>query len=122
MSERGWMTVENTIKICRSPGDVFGFLTDITKETGRNPRTRRVEKLTPGPIGLGTRFGAEWIKGNPAIAGYVRSGRPMAWAAIARSRCLDAKDVGRISPAEQGSRVMVRIKLRPRGCSPCCCR
>ena len=69
----------------------------------------------PGPIGLGTRLGAEWIKGNPAIAGYVRSGRPAAWAAIARSRRLDAKGAGRISPAEQGSGVMVRTRLRPRG-------
>lgn len=119
MSERGWVTVENAIEICRSPEDVFDYLTDITKEAGWNLRTRRVEKLTPGPIGLGTRFGAEWIKGNPAIVGYVRFERPMAWAAIARSRRLDAKGEGRISPTEQGSRVMVRTNSGPRGC---CCR
>ena len=80
------MTAGNVIKICRWPGDVFGYLTGIIKEAGRNPRTRRVEKLAPGPIGFGARFGAEWIKGDPAIAGYVRSGRPVAWAAIARFR------------------------------------
>ena len=68
MSERGWVTVENAIEICRSPEDVFDYPTGITTEVEWNPRTRRVEKLTPGPIGLGTRFGAEWIKGNPAIA------------------------------------------------------
>ena len=115
MSERGWVTVENAIEICRSAEDVFDYLTDITKEAEWNPRTRRVEKLTPGPIGLGTRFGAEWIKGNPAIVEYVRFERPMAWASIARSRRLDAKGEGRIPPAEQGSRVVVRTKLRPKG-------
>jgi hypothetical protein len=88
VSERGWVTVENAIEICRSPEDVFDYLTDITKEVEWNPRTRRVEKLTPGPIGLGTRFGAEWIKGNPAVVEYVRFERPMAWASVARSRRL----------------------------------
>jgi Polyketide cyclase / dehydrase and lipid transport len=115
VSERGWVTVENAIEICRLPEDVFDYLTDITKEVGWNPRTKRVEKLTPGPIGLGTRFGAEWIKGNPAAVEYVRFERPVAWASIARSRRLDTKGEGRISPAEQGSRVMVRTRLRPKG-------
>jgi hypothetical protein len=115
VSERGWVIVVNAIEICRSPEDVFGYLTDITKEVKWNPRTRRAEKLTPGPIGLGTRFGAEWIKGSPAIAGYVGFERPMAWASIARSRRLDAKGEGWISPTEQGSRVVVRTKLRPKG-------
>jgi Polyketide cyclase / dehydrase and lipid transport len=115
VSERGWVTVENAIEIWRSPEDVFDYLTDITKEAAWNPRTRRVEKLTPGPIGLGTRFGAEWIKGNPAIVEYVGFERPMTWASIARSRRLDAKGEGWISPTEQGSRVVVRTKLRPKG-------
>jgi Polyketide cyclase / dehydrase and lipid transport len=115
VSERGWVTVENAIEICRSPEDVFDYLTDITKEAGWNPRTRRAEKLTPGPIGLGTRFGAEWIKSNPAIAGYVGFERPMTWASIARSRRLNATGEGRISPTEQGSRVIVRTKLQPKG-------
>ena len=78
MSERGWVTVENATEICRSPEDVFDYLTDITKEAEWNPRTRRAEKLTPGPIGLGTRFGAEWVKGNPAIVEYAGFERPMA--------------------------------------------
>ena len=115
MSERGWVTVENAIEIARSPEDVFDYLTDITKEVEWNPRTRRAEKLTPGLIGLGTRFGTEWIKGNPTTVEYVRFERPTAWASIARSRRLDAKGEGRISPTEQGSRVVLRIELRPKG-------
>ena len=123
VSEHGWVTVENAIEILRSSENVFDHLTDITKEVEWNPRTRRVEKLTPAPIGLGTRFSAEWIKGNPTIVEYVRFERPTAWASIARSRRLDAEGEGRISPTEQGSRVVVRTKLRPKAaCSPFCCR
>jgi hypothetical protein len=79
VSERGWVTVENAVEIARSPEDAFDYLTDITNGAEWNPRTRRVEKLTPGPIGPGTRFGAEWIKGNPTIVEYVRFERPTAW-------------------------------------------
>jgi uncharacterized protein YndB with AHSA1/START domain len=65
------VTVEVTVEIGRSPEDAFDYLTDVTNEAEWNPRTRRVEKLTEGPIGSGTRFGAEWIKGNPMVVEYV---------------------------------------------------
>ena len=115
MSERGWVSVENAVKIARPPEDVFDYLTDITKEFEWNPRTRRVEKLTPGEIGAGTRFDAEWIKGNPTIVEYVLFERPTAWASIARSRRLDVRAEGRVSPTERGSNVVIRTELRPKG-------
>jgi uncharacterized protein YndB with AHSA1/START domain len=62
--ERAWVSIENAVEIARPPEDVFDYLTDITKEFEWNPRTRRVEKLTPGEIRAGTRFDAEWIKGT----------------------------------------------------------
>lgn len=115
MSERGWVSIENAIEIARSPEDVFDYLTDIAKEIEWNPRTRRVEKLTRGAIGLGTRFGAEWIRGNPAIVEYITFERPTAWRSLARSRRLDARGEGRISPTERGSRIVIRTELRPKG-------
>lgn len=115
MSERGWVTVENTVEIVRSPADVFDYLTDITNEVDWNPKTRHVVKLTSGPISPGTRFGAEWIKGNPVIVEYVRFERPTAWTSVARSRRLDARGEGRIEPIGRGSRVTVTIELRPKG-------
>jgi len=121
VSERGWVTVENAIEIWRSPDDVFDYMADITKEAEWDPRTRRVEKLTPGPIGLGTRFGAEWIKGNPAIPEYVGFERrwlgrpslvPGAWMRRARGGSRRrSKTPGSWSEPNSG----------PRGCSPCCC-
>jgi hypothetical protein len=46
--------VENAVDIRRSPEEVFDYCTDIMREPEWNPRTRRVQKLTEGPIGLGT--------------------------------------------------------------------
>jgi len=91
VSERGWVSIENAVEIARPPGDVFEHLTDITKQLEWSPRTRRVEKLTSGPIGPGIRFGAEWIQGNHAIVEYVTFERSTAWTSIARSRRLDAR-------------------------------
>jgi uncharacterized protein YndB with AHSA1/START domain len=115
VNERGWVSIENAIEISRPPEDVFDYLTDVTKEVEWNPRTRRVEKLTSDPIGPGTRFGAGWIKGNPTIIEYVTFERPTAWASVARSRLLDVKGEGQISPTEHGSRVVIKTELRPKG-------
>jgi hypothetical protein len=113
--ERGWVSIENAMEISRAPEDAFDYLTDINREFEWNPRTRRAEKLTSGPIGLGTRFSAEWIKGNPTIIEYVTFERPTMWRSVARSRRLDAKAEGRISPATDGSRVVIRTELWPKG-------
>jgi hypothetical protein len=112
---RGWVTVENEVEIRRRPEDVFDYLTDISREVEWNPRTRRVEKLTSGPIGLGTRFGAEWIKGNPTVVEYVRFEPPSAWLSVARSRRLDVRGEGSVSPTDQGAHVTIRTQLRPKG-------
>ena len=115
MSKRGSVIVENAVEIARPPEDVFDYLTDITKEFEWNPRTRRAEKLTAGEIGAGTRFDAEWIKGNPTIVEYVAFERPSAWSSVARSRRLDVRAQGRISATEGGSRLVIRTELRPKG-------
>jgi uncharacterized protein YndB with AHSA1/START domain len=107
--------VENTVDIRRSPEEVFDYCTDILREPEWNPRTRRVEKLTQGPVGLGTRFEGEWIKGNPMVIEYVRFERPTQWATTGRSTRLDAKSEGRVSATQDGAHLTVRMELRPRG-------
>jgi Polyketide cyclase / dehydrase and lipid transport len=115
VSERGWVPVQNEIEIARSPETVFDYLTDITREVEWNPRTKRVEKLTPGPVGVGSRFGAEWIKGNPMVIEYTALERPIGWTSRARSRLLDVKGEGRVSATDRGSRVVIRTEIRPKG-------
>jgi hypothetical protein len=46
--------VENRIAIAAPAGTVFDSVTDVRRELERNPQLR-AEKLTPGPIGPGTR-------------------------------------------------------------------
>jgi uncharacterized protein YndB with AHSA1/START domain len=82
--------IENAVEIRRPPEDVFDYCTDLGREPEWNPRTRRIEKLTGGPIGLGTRYEGEWVKGDPMTIEFVRFERPTVWASVGRSRRLVA--------------------------------
>jgi Polyketide cyclase / dehydrase and lipid transport len=103
------------VGIRRSASDVFDYCTDMAREPEWNPRTRSVEKLTEGPVGLGTRYRAEWMQGDPMVVEYVRFDRPSAWAGVGRSHRLTTKSEGRVSPTEDGVRLLIRMELLPRG-------
>jgi Polyketide cyclase / dehydrase and lipid transport len=111
----GLAVVENAIDIARSPGDVFDYCTDLTREPEWNPKAKRVEKVTDGPIGLGTRYEAEFLKGNPMTIELVRFERPVAWETVGRSRRVDAVGEGLVSATEEGARLLMRMELRPKG-------
>ena len=51
--------VEGSIVINRPADDVFDFVADQRNEPRYNPQMRRAEKITEGPIGVGTLFRAE---------------------------------------------------------------
>lgn len=107
--------VENVIDIARSPEDVFDYCVDLAREPEWNPKAKRVEKITDGPIDLGTRFEGEFLKGNPMTIEYVRFERPVAWETSGHSRRMDAKGKGRISATAHGARLMMRMELSPKG-------
>jgi uncharacterized protein YndB with AHSA1/START domain len=48
--------VEGDITIERPPEEVFDFVADESNEPKYNPRMTRANKVTDGPIGVGTRF------------------------------------------------------------------
>ncbi len=91
---RGLVVVENAVEIARSPEDVFDYCVDLTREPEWNPKAKRVEKVTDGPIGLGTRYEAEFLKGSPMTIELVRFDRPLEWKSVGRSSRLDARAKG----------------------------
>ena len=106
--------VENEVEIRGSPEEVFDYTTDLTREHEWNPKTRRVEKLTDGPIDAGTRFEATFLKGDPMTIEVVRFERPRVWESVGRSRRLEATTQGRVTAAQDGARLVMRMELRPR--------
>jgi uncharacterized protein YndB with AHSA1/START domain len=107
--------VECAVDIARSPEDVFDYVSDISREFEWNPRTKRVVKLTDGPVGAGTRWQAEWVAGEPMLIDYVAFDRPTSWRSIGRSRGLVVASDGRVEAAGDGSRLTFRIELEPHG-------
>lgn len=60
---------ESTEWIARAPEEVFGFLTDTANAPRVVPSVVRVEKLTDGPVGAGTRYReTRLMKGKEAQA------------------------------------------------------
>jgi hypothetical protein len=74
-----------------------------------------VRKVTAGPVGLGTSYESEWIKGSPMVIDYVRFERPTAWATVGRSSRLNANSEGRVTATEGGARLVIRMELQPQG-------
>lgn len=71
--------IENTIEIARTPEAVFDYLADQGNEIHWNPDCVSMQKLTPGPVGVGTRFRAKW-KQSPFIeTECTRFDRPRSW-------------------------------------------
>jgi uncharacterized membrane protein len=112
---RGVAVVENVIEIARAPEDLFDYWVDLEREPEWNPKAKRVTKVTEGPIGVGTRFEAEYLKGDAMTIEYVRVERPVAWETVGHSPRMEVKSEGRSTATERGTRLVMRMELSPKG-------
>ncbi|HEY8867893.1 MAG TPA: SRPBCC family protein [Candidatus Limnocylindrales bacterium] len=88
---------------------------DLCNEREWNPDLKSVEKLTDGPVGVGTRYRAEWGSGGLNTVECTRWDRPGFWEHVADSKNLQFGFQGRVTPTAAGSRLVIRMELRPRG-------
>ncbi len=100
--------------IKRPPEEDFDYCSDLTREPEWNPKMKRVTKLTAGPEGVGTRYEAEF-PGDSMVVECVHFERPVAWSTIGVSRRLEVSFEGRVSSAENGAHLVMRMALQPRG-------
>lgn len=115
---RGVVRIAGEIVIERPIDEVFDFVADERNEPDYNPRMLRAEKISPGPVGLGTRFQAETATMRRAagmtieITGYERPSR------LTSSTHLAAMDIhGTLAfePVARGTRMRWRWELEPHG-------
>ncbi len=71
--------IVNEVVIDCSTEVVFDHLSDPRNELDWNPKVRLMEKLTDGPIGVGTRFRAKWTKSPVIELEITRYERPRGW-------------------------------------------
>ncbi|HSR24533.1 MAG TPA: SRPBCC family protein [Candidatus Eisenbacteria bacterium] len=112
------MLIEGEIVIDRPVEEVFDFVADERNEPQYNPGMTRAEKITPGPIGEGTRFAAEMVgMGRVAemtieFTGYER---PRRLTSATHMSAMDVYGGLLFEPVPGGTRMRWRWELRPRG-------
>ena len=112
------MRGEGEIVIGRPLEEVFDFAADQTNEPRYNPRMIRAEKVTSGPVGVGTRFRSTMTgRGRAAemtgeITEFERPRR------VASTWCVPGMDIGYVllfDSVSQGTRMRWIWELEPRG-------
>jgi hypothetical protein len=101
--------------IDRSPEEVFEFCSDLRSELWWNPKVRYVEKLTDGPVGVGTRYQARWANSGRTTVEVVVFDRPRSWETRARARGMGIRFQGTVTNAGPGARYIADLELHPRG-------
>jgi hypothetical protein len=80
-----------------------------------NPKVKYVEKLTHGPVGVGTRYRARWANSGPATVEVVQFDRPRRWETTAKARGMVVRFQGTVTDAAPGARYTADLELLPRG-------
>jgi len=106
--------IENSVQIDRSPEAVFDYLVDLCNELKWNPDAQSMERLTDGPIGVGTKFLAKWKQSKLIEVECIRFERPHRWAYSNGGPLSVVFDVT-ITPQGTGSLLASRFEVRPHG-------
>ena len=106
-------SIETVIR--RSPEDVFDFCCDLRSELQWNPKAKYVEKLTDGPVGVGTRYRARWSNSGPTAVEVVRFHRPRSWETHAEAGGMGVRFRGTVADAGPGARYTAYLELHPKG-------
>ena len=111
--------ITGQIEIARPIEEVFDFVADETNEPGYNTDMVRCEKVTPGPIGVGTRYEAEMKSTGPAamtveVTGYERPNRLESSAHIQGT--LDIRGAMTFETTAGGTLMSWEWEVEPHGC------
>ena len=99
--------------IHRPPAEVFEFCSDLRSELQWNPKVKYIEKLTDGPVGVGTRYRARWANSGPTAVEVVAFDRPHSWETNATARGMSIRFQGTVTDAGPGPRYRADLELHP---------
>jgi hypothetical protein len=109
------VVILNQVLVTSPPEELFDYCVDLRNELEWNPAARSMEKLTDGPIGVGTKFLARW-KGAPSAIEVecLEFDRPRRWVHD-NGGPVAVTFTGTVEPVEGGALLRVRFDARPSG-------
>jgi deazaflavin-dependent oxidoreductase (nitroreductase family) len=110
--------IEGEVLIRRPVEEVFDFVADERTEPTYNRNMVAAEKLTEGPIGVGTRFRATIRAGRrplPMDVEYTDFTRPHLIASTTRTAVADFRGTLTFTPTSSGTRLRWSWQSRPKG-------
>jgi Polyketide cyclase / dehydrase and lipid transport len=111
----GALSYSTQTVVRRSPEDVFDYCSDLRSELRWNPQVKDIEKVTDGPVGVGTRYRAQWSGSGPTTVEVVAFDRPRSWETATRARGMGVRFQGTVTDAGPGARYTASLELQPRG-------
>jgi uncharacterized protein YndB with AHSA1/START domain len=97
------------------PERAFDFFVDFRNEPAWNPDCLTVEKISDGPIGVGTTFTGKMKRVGSSESEIVALERPRHCSVVDRSRAAAGTFDFRFTPHDDGTRVDVTMRMQPRG-------
>jgi carbon monoxide dehydrogenase subunit G len=110
--------IEGEILINRPTEEVFDFVADERNEPRYNPHMRRAERISDGPVGLGTRFRAEIVSMGRTvemIIEFTGYDRPRRLASSTHMSSMDTHGGLTFDPVPEGTRMRWSWEVEPRG-------
>jgi hypothetical protein len=111
-------SIEGAILIDRPVDVVFDYVADQSNEPQYNPRMVRAEKITPGPVGKGTRFRSAVASGGRTAEMLIECtgyDRPRMLASTTTMRQADISYTLTFEPAGAGTRMRWAGQVQPKG-------
>ena len=106
--------IRNSVVIRCTPEQAFDYLSDHRAELQWNPKCEVMEKITDGPVGLGTRYRAKW-KGSPYVElETLRFERPHTWT-MHNGGIIEVTFTCRLVPVGEGAELHAEFRPRPHG-------
>jgi uncharacterized protein YndB with AHSA1/START domain len=106
--------VENSVQIARTPQEVFDYFADPRNELDWKPSVELMEKITDGPIGVGTKFRVKWTRGKAVTMTCVTYEPGVSWC-FANDGPVSVEQTTSLVAHEGGTTLTSRLEVHPNG-------
>ena len=106
--------IKNSVWIERPVEEVFDYAVDMRNEREFNPDLQSIEKVTDGPVGVGTTYLAKWKQSQQIEVRCTGYDRPREWVYVNGGPVSVTLHI-KVEPERGGTRLVSRFDAHPNG-------